>query len=111
VELLALERGESEPGRFFTLGLASMLGLILKMAPAEVVSTLSLPPEGAQALLSQSGPWFVYLRTALDLENQTASEASALADGFASAARVLELSSQAWTWAAENTVRTAVPAA
>ncbi len=111
VELLAMERGESEPGRFFTLGLASMLGLILKMPPAEVVSTLSLPPEGAQALLSQSGPWFVYLRTALDLENQTASEASAMADGFASAARVLELSSQAWAWAAENTVRTAAPAA
>ncbi|WP_295956843.1 HDOD domain-containing protein [Rhodoferax sp.] len=111
VELLAMERGESEPGRFFTLGLASMLGLILKMAPAEVVSTLSLPPEGAQALLSQSGPWFVYLRTALDVENQTASEASAAADGFTSAARVLELSSQAWAWAAENTVRASTPAA
>jgi EAL and modified HD-GYP domain-containing signal transduction protein len=107
VELLALERGEAEPGRFFTLGLASMLGLILKMAPADVAATLSLPPEGAQALLSQSGPWFLYLRTALDVENQTASEASAVADGFTSAARVLELSGQAWAWAAENTVRTA----
>ena len=107
VELLALERGESEPGRFFTLGLASMLGLILKMAPADVVATLSLPPEGAQALLTQSGPWFVYLRTALDVENHTASEASAAADGFTSAARVLELSGQAWAWAAENSVRRA----
>lgn len=111
IELLAMERGEPEPGRFFTLGLASMLGLILKMAPAEVVSTLSLPPEGAQALLSQSGPWFVYLRTALDVENQTASEASAAADGFTSAARVLELSAQAWAWAAENTVRASKPTA
>lgn len=111
VELLAMERGESEPGRFFTLGLASMLGLILKMAPAEVVATLSLPPEGAQALLSQSGPWFVYLRTALEVENQTSSEASVVADGFASAARVLELSGEAWAWAAENTVRGATPAA
>ncbi len=107
VELLAIERGETEPGRFFTLGLASMLGLILKMAPAEVVATLSLPPEGAQALLSQSGPWCVYLRTALDIENQTTSEDGAVADGFASAARVQELSGQAWAWAAENTVRTA----
>jgi EAL and modified HD-GYP domain-containing signal transduction protein len=106
VELLALERGESEPGRFFTLGLASMLGVILKMPPADVVSTLSLPPEGAQALLSQSGPWFVYLRTALDIENQTTSDDAAVADGFTSVARVQELSAQAWTWAAENTVRT-----
>ena len=64
VELLAMERCESGPGRFFTLGLASMLGLILKMPPAEVVSTLSLSPEGAQAVLSQSGPCFIYLRTA-----------------------------------------------
>ena len=111
VELLALERGESEPGRFFTLGLASMLGLILKMAPIDVVATLSLPPEGAQAVLAQSGPWHVYLRTALDVENQTASEASAAADGFTSAARVLELSAQAWAWAAENSVRGPTPAA
>ena len=111
VELLAIERGESEPGRFFTLGLASMLGLILKMPPAEVVTTLSLPPEGAQALLTQSGPWYLYLRTALDLENQTASEASAAADGFTSAARILDLSSQAWTWAAENSVRATTPVA
>lgn len=105
VELLALERGETEPGRFFTLGLASMLGLILKMPATDVVATLSLPPEGAQAVLAQTGPWAVYLRTALDVENQTASEAAAAADGFTSAARVLELSSQAWAWAAENTVR------
>ncbi|MBC7681235.1 MAG: HDOD domain-containing protein [Ferruginibacter sp.] len=108
LELLAMERGESEPGRFFTLGLGSMLGLILKMTPADVVATLSLPPEGAQALLSQSGPWYLYLRTAMNVENQTASEASAAADGFTSAARVLELSSQAWDWAAENNVRTTV---
>lgn len=110
VELLAIEHAESEPGRFFTLGLASMLGVILKMPPAEVASTLSLPPEGAQALLAQSGPWYPYLRTALDLENQTASEATAAAGGFTNAVRVLELSNQAWTWAAENSLRAPTPA-
>nr|WP_315231142.1 HDOD domain-containing protein [uncultured Albidiferax sp.] len=107
LELLAIERGEKEPGRFFTLGLASMLGLILKMEPAEVAATLSLPPEASQALLEQTGPWYLYLRTAQQVESQTASDASAEADGFGSAARVQELSGQAWTWAAENTLREA----
>ncbi|WP_394790923.1 HDOD domain-containing protein [Rhodoferax sp.] len=104
LELLAIERGESEPGRFFTLGLASMLGLILKLAPAEVVATLSLPPEAAQALLEQTGPWHVYLRTAMQIESQSITEEIAEADGFGSAARVAELSGQAWAWAADNTV-------
>ena len=105
VELLAIERGEREPGRFFTLGLASMLGLILKIPQAEVVAALSLPPEAEDALLSQSGPWFVYLRTAMQVESQTQDDASAAVDGFCSAARVQELSDQAWKWAAENSLR------
>jgi EAL and modified HD-GYP domain-containing signal transduction protein len=105
VELLAIERGEREPGRFFTLGLASMLGLILKIPQAEVVAALSLPPEAEDALLSQSGPWFVYLRTAMQVESQSHDDASAAVDGFCSAARVQELSDQAWEWAAQNSLR------
>ncbi|MDB5849184.1 MAG: hypothetical protein JWP29_2936, partial [Rhodoferax sp.] len=105
VELLAIERGEREPGRFFTLGLASMLGLILKIGQAEVVAALSLPPEAEDALMAQSGPWFVYLRTAMQVEAQTEDDAAAAVDGFGSAARVLELSDQAWAWAAENSLR------
>ncbi len=102
LELLAMERGEAEPGCFFTLGLASMLSIILKISPEEVVSTLNLPPEAAQAL-ALTGPWYVYLRTMQQLENQTASQASAVADGFRSAERLQELSAQAWAWAAEHT--------
>ena len=103
----SIERSESEPGRFFTLGLASMLGLILKMEAAEVVATLSLSPEASQALLAQAGPWHLYLRTAQQMESQAVTDASAEADGFGSAARVQELSGQAWIWAAENTLRDA----
>ncbi|APW38847.1 hypothetical protein RD110_17885 [Rhodoferax koreense] len=105
LELLAVERGEREPGRFFTLGLASMLGAILQIDAPEVASTLSLPPEAAQALVEGAGPWYVYLRTAAQVEDQSADESSAVADGFASAARVYELSAQAWTWASENMAR------
>ena len=105
VELLAIERGEAEPGRFFTLGLASMLGLILKIDQAQVVAALCLPPEAEQALLHDTGPWQVYLRTARQIETQTLDDAAAAVDGFCSAARVLELSAEAWEWAAQNSLR------
>jgi len=104
VELLAIERGEHEPGRFFTLGLASMLGLILKISPAEVAAALCLSPEAEQALLAQSGPWWVYLRTAMQVESKVEDEAGAVVDGFSSTERVLELSAEAWRWAAENSL-------
>lgn len=105
VELLAIEQGEAEPGQFFTLGLASMLGMLLNTSTAEVVKILSLPPLAAQALLEHTGPWHVYLRTAALVEAQNVTEAQAVADGFGSAARVMELSDAAWAWAAANADR------
>lgn len=102
VELLAIEQGEAEPGQFFTLGLASMLGMLLSTSTAEVVKILSLPPLAAQALLEHTGPWHVYLRTAAQVETQKITEAQVVADGFASAARVMALSNDAWAWAAAN---------
>lgn len=102
LELLAMERGESDSGRFFTMGLGSMLGVILKIPPAEVAKTLSLPPEATQALVEQTGPWFGYLRTAKQVESQTVTDAATLAEGFGNAARVLALSDEAWTWAAQH---------
>lgn len=105
VELLAVERDEAEPGQFFTLGLASMLGMLLNINTAEVVKILSLPPVAAQALLEHTGPWHVYLRTAEQIEAQKMTEEQAVVDEFGSAARVMELSNNAWTWAAANVDR------
>ena len=105
VELLAIEQGEAEPGQFFTLGLASMLGMLLNTPTAGVVKILSLPPLAAQALLAHTGPWHVYLRTAALVEAQNVTEAQAVADGFGGAVRVIELSDAAWAWAAANADR------
>ena len=102
LELLAIERGESDAGRFFTMGLASMLGVILKIPPADVAKTLSLPPEATQALVEQAGPWFGYLRAAKQVESQTVTDADTIAEGFGNAARVLALSDEAWAWAAQH---------
>ncbi len=105
VELLAIEHDEAEPGQFFTLGLASMLGMLLNVSMAEVVRILCLPPFAAQALLEHTGPWHVYLRTAEQVEAQKMTEEQAVVDGFGGAVRVLELSNDAWNWAAANADR------
>ncbi|MFZ4285128.1 HDOD domain-containing protein [Variovorax sp. HJSM1_2] len=102
LELLAIERGESDSGRFFTLGLGSMLGVILKIPPAEVAKILSLSPEATQALLAQAGPCWAYLRIAKQVESQTLADADTVAEGFGHAARVLALSDEAWQWAAQH---------
>ncbi len=105
LELLAIERGDAQPGRLFTLGLASMLGVILKIGTLTVANQLSLPPEAAQALTG-SGPWHLYLRTAKQIEDQTFSDASATADGFASSERLLQLAEEAWAWAEQTRMPT-----
>ena len=111
LELLALEKGEPVPGQFFTLGLASLLGAILKLEPVDVVSTLSLPESARQALLDQTGPWHVYLAIAQQLEAHTLEDSPHLADAFGGVARVHVLSDEAWTWAEENTDKTGSSAA
>jgi len=110
LELLALERREPAPGQLFTLGLASALGQILNVSVADVVSTLHLAGNARQALLEQAGPWHPYLQLALQLDTPDPEAAEVLANPFGGRARVLELSEQAWAWAAEHTDR-AGPAA
>jgi EAL and modified HD-GYP domain-containing signal transduction protein len=105
MELLAKERAEAHPEQLFTLGLASMLGVILKMSQTDVVDTLKLPEAARQALLEASGPWHVYLQMAMQIEAQEVDGENAVADQFGGAQRVLELGDEAWAWGAENTDR------
>ncbi|MES2880103.1 MAG: HDOD domain-containing protein [Pseudomonadota bacterium] len=98
-ELLAIETHETSPGQLFTLGLASMLGPLLKMSLVEVVSTLNLPTPARQALLEQTGPWSVYLQLALQVETKSLDGNSALVGQFGGAERVAALADEAWAWA------------
>ena len=102
LELLAMESREPAAGQLFTLGLASMLGQILGIGMADVVSTLRLPDASVQALQQQTGPWYPYLQLAQLLQAQRLDECVALADRFGGLARVAELSSDAWAWAANH---------
>ncbi len=107
MELLAQEHNDTAAGQMFTLGLASMLGLMLGTSAAEIISALNLPEPARQALLEQTGPWYGYLKTATELEHPSQIEPGPGLELPGGRARLLELSDQAWTWAADNSHRDA----
>ncbi len=109
LELMAMEKHESAPDQFFTLGLASMLGQLLNISEAEVVSTLNLPPLARQALLERAGPWYAYLQMAKRLEARPFDLTVTLAPLFSDTARLLMLSDQAWHWATEQATQGNAP--
>jgi EAL and modified HD-GYP domain-containing signal transduction protein len=102
LELMALRAGETAPNQLFTLGLASMLAPLLGIRMHDVVGLLALPGAAVQALIDHSGPWQVYLDVAEAVEHQTPELAQPLLDAFGGWDSVLELSAQAWTWAADT---------
>lgn len=99
LELLALENKEAVPSQMFTLGLASMLGPLLKISLDDVVSTLNLPTPARQALLERTGPWHPYLQIALLVEGQRLAEQPELAESFGGVERIMALADDAWAWA------------
>lgn len=103
LESLAREHGDARPDGFFTLGLASMLGVLLQMPLAAAIEPLRLPEFARQALLESRGPWRPHLELALLLERQKTVAAESPSQAFGGIDRVLELADQAWTWAAEST--------
>lgn len=100
LELLAIDRDEPEPGSLFTLGLASMLGLLLRMKLADAIEPLHLHDSARRALLEESGPWRPYLALATEIENPKSTRLEALAQPFGGMARVAERAAEAWQWSA-----------
>ncbi|MES2948133.1 MAG: HDOD domain-containing protein [Pseudomonadota bacterium] len=103
LELVAMEQHEPAPDQFFTLGLASMLGPLLKISQAEVVDMLNLPVLARQALLEHAGPWHAYLQMTKHIETRTLEQSAELVAQFGGTAGLMPLSDQAWHWAAEQT--------
>jgi EAL and modified HD-GYP domain-containing signal transduction protein len=102
LELLAIDRSEAIPGNFFTLGLVSMLGCILKQELVDVVQRITMPEPAKQALLMMEGPWYAYLLVAMEVEGQKLSANNSVLEYFGGSQRVLELSDVAWDWAADK---------
>lgn len=103
LELMAIELHEDAPDQFFTLGLASRLGPLLKVSQTEVADMLNLPALARQALLEHAGPWYAYLQVAKHIETRTLDQSAELVAKFGSTARLMPLSDQAWRWVAEQT--------
>ena len=108
MELLAMACDEPSPGQLFTLGLASMLGLLLKLGMDDVIAALNLTEPAQQALLHQAGPWQPYLDVAEQVEAQTLYRCPDLAERFGGVHAVAALSDQAWDWAHAHSAQTAV---
>lgn len=100
LETLARERGVAQPDALFTVGLLSLLDVMLQMPLAEALAPLNLGDVARQALLEQRGEWHDYLALAIELERHDLDAAASRAGPFGGLDHVLGCSEQAWRWAA-----------
>jgi len=101
LELLALQQGEATPQALFSLGLMSMLEVLLQCPLATAVAPLRLSANASQALLQGTGAWAPYLAVAAVLETDDGAALNALSARFGGADAVLDLAARAWGWAAD----------
>ena len=99
LELLARERGSEPPDALFTVGLLSLLNVMLEMPMSQVLQPLRLSEAAHLALLDHSGPWHELLTLSEALERHDLEAATAAASGFGGIERVSQLSDEAWRWA------------
>jgi c-di-GMP phosphodiesterase len=103
LEGLAEQRGDAvnhPPAALFTVGLLSLLDVLLQQPLAQVLEPLRLTEPARQALLDRTGPWASYLQLATDLERHDMASATSNSMQFGGVAKVLEVSEEAWGWAA-----------
>lgn len=99
LELLAPGAPGPTPDALFTVGLLSLLDVMLQMPLDQALGPLRLSPDASAALLQRSGPWHRWLALAEALERHDLDAADALANDVGGLDRVLELSDEAWQWA------------
>jgi EAL and modified HD-GYP domain-containing signal transduction protein len=99
LELLASERAGDPPQALFTVGLLSLLEVLLQAPLGEILAPLHLEDNARQALLEGRGPWLDYLALAQDLEANQLDLAAARADRFGGLESVLRKFEVAWVWA------------
>ncbi len=99
LELLARERGSEPPDALFTVGLLSLLNVMLEMPMSQALMPLRLSEPAHLALLDRSGPWQELLTLSEALERHDLDAATAAATSFGGIERVSQLSDDAWRWA------------
>lgn len=99
LELLARECGTEPPDALFTVGLLSLLNVMLEVPMSQALQPLRLSESAHNALLDHSGPWHAMLTLGEALERHDLDVVDAVAGQFGGTERVMELSDSAWRWA------------
>jgi EAL and modified HD-GYP domain-containing signal transduction protein len=109
LELLAQRQGEPAPAALFSLGVLSMMEVLLQSPLATVLAPLRLSEPASQALLQRQGPWADYLHLASALDGSDSARLDAVSARWGGANPVLDLAAQAWSWAAGVSGTVAAP--
>jgi len=95
-ELLARRTDTANPGGLYLLGLATMLPMLLQCGIDEAAEAMHLPPQAAQALRRQGGPWQRYVDLLPALEAGDLPRLDALSMPFGGQEQVLACWTEAW---------------
>jgi EAL and modified HD-GYP domain-containing signal transduction protein len=99
LELLARECGTEPPDALFTVGLLSLLNVMLEVPMSQALQPLRLSEPAHNALIERSGPWHAMLTLSEALERHDLDVVDSVAAQFGGTERVMELSDSAWRWA------------
>ena len=99
LELLARECGTEPPDALFTVGLLSLLNVMLEVPMSQALQPLRLSEPAHNALLDRSGPWHAMLTLSEALERHDLDVVDSVAAQFGGTERVMALSDSAWRWA------------
>lgn len=100
LEAVARTRGDADIGAHFTLGLLSMIEVLLQVPMASAVAPLRLGEAAGAALLQRQGPWADRLALLDAVEAGDAGQVELLAAGLGVADDLPALQEAAWRWAA-----------
>ena len=101
LEALARQCQEPAPQTLFTIGMLSMMEVVLQVPLADALLPLRLSEPVRQALLSRQGPYAPYLALAQALDGDDLASVEALAGPFGGLSAVQMLADEAWAWAQE----------
>lgn len=92
---------DASPTTGYTIGMLSLLDVMVPMPMAEAIQPLNLPPASSDALLHRAGPLGAMLTLASSLERGDLAAAAAVAPAFGGLPAALQAQEAAWQAARE----------
>jgi len=110
LEMLARARNDPAPQTLFTVGMLSLVEVLLQMPMADALKPLRLGDALLQALLQGQGPYAEYLALAKALDGGDIASVDGLAQPWGGADAVQVMADAAWAWAEAVASGAAAPA-